>query len=95
MVEDYIDVIAIYEATGFKNNPDNVKNFINTNFEGFSIKFGYDDPNDSYYKKLGGLQVWPFTIIINGEGVITNITHGSMTKDELIYQIERSINNNE
>ena len=93
--KDYVDIIAIHEATGFKNNPDNVKNFINTNFEGFSIKFGYDDPNDSYYKKLGGLQAWPFTIIINGEGVITNITHGSMTKDELIYQIERSINNNE
>ena len=93
--KDYVDIIAIHEATGYKNNPENVMNFINTNFEGFSIKFGYDDPTDSYYKKLGGLQAWPFTIIINGEGVITSITHGSLTKDELIYQIERSINNNE
>ena len=29
--KDYVDIIAIHEATGYKNNPENVMNFINKN----------------------------------------------------------------
>lgn len=88
---DYVSVIAIHEASGYKNNPDNVKKFIENQFEGFSILFGYDDPNDSYYTLLGGLKAWPVTVIVDQEGVITKVTHGSMTESELRAEIENLI----
>ena len=93
---DYIEVIAIHEATGYKNNPEEVEKFINTQFEGFSIKFGYDDVSDQYYKKILGTrsQAWPMTVIVNSEGVITNVITSSLTKETLINEIERSLNLN-
>lgn len=88
---DYVSVIAIHEASGYMNNPEGVKKFIDTQFEGFSIMFGYDDPNDSYYTKLGGLKAWPVTVIVDQEGIVVNVVHGSMTETELRAQIEKLI----
>lgn len=88
---DYVSVIAIHEAGGYKKDPEGVKNFVDTQFEGFSIMFGYDDPNDPYYTKLGGLQAWPVTVIVDQEGVIVKVTHGSMTENELRSEIEKLI----
>ena len=88
---DDISVIAIHEASGYNNNPDNVKKFIETQFEGFSIMFGYDDLNDPYYTLLGGLKAWPVTVIVDSDGVISKVTHGSMTEEELVMEIEKLI----
>lgn len=88
---EYISVIAIHEASGYQNNPNNVENFIKTQFEGFSIMFGYDDQIDSYYTLLGGLKAWPVTVIVDADGVISKVTHGSMSEDELRSEIEKLI----
>ena len=92
----YIDVIAIHEARGYENNPEGVKQFIETQFEGFTIKFGYDESldktyTDTYYQKLGGTGAYPMTVIVNEEGVITKVVHGSMTEDELREEIRKEL----
>lgn len=93
---DYVEVIAIHEARGYKNNPEEVEKFVESQFEGFSIKFGYDESldgtyRDTYYSKLGGTGAYPMTIIVNQEGVITKVVNGSMTKDELVSEIRKEI----
>lgn len=88
---DDISIIAVHEASGYNNNPDNVKKFIETQFEGFSIMFGYDDLNNPYYTLLGGLKAWPVTVIVDSDGVISKVTHGSMTEEELVMEIEKLI----
>lgn len=86
---EYVSVIAIHEATGYQNNPNGVKAFIESQFEGFSIMFGYDDPNNSYYTLLGGLKAWPVTVIVDQDGVISKVTHGNMSEEELRFEIEK------
>ena len=88
---DEISVIAIHEANGYQNNPDNVRNFVETQFEGFSIMFGYDDPNNPYYTLLGGLKAWPVTVIVDSDGIISKVNHGDMTEEQLRFEIEKLI----
>lgn len=89
---EYITVIAIHESTGYKNNPSNVENFVKTQFVGYSILFGYDDHNDPYYSKLVDVQTFPVTIIVDQEGVISNVILRSITEAELRAEIEKLIN---
>ena len=88
---EYVNIIAVHEATGYQNDPEDVENFIKTQFEGFSIMFGYDNPQSSYYTLLGGKKAWPVTVIVDQDGVISNVTHGSMTEDDLRIEIEKLI----
>ena len=86
---EYVNVIAIHEADMYKNNPDGVKEFIETQFAGFTIMFGYDDSTNPYYGLLGGKKAWPLTVIVDSDGVISKVTHGSMSEDDLRFEIEK------
>ena len=86
---EYVNVIAIHEADMYKNNPDGVKEFIETQFAGFTIMFGYDDSTNPYYSLLGGKKAWPLTVIVDSDGVISKVTHGSMSEDDLRLEIEK------
>ena len=86
---EYVNVIAIHEADMYKNNPDGVKEFIETQFAGFTIMFGYDDSTNPYYGLLGGKKAWPLTVIVDSDGVISKVTHGSMSEDDLRLEIEK------
>ncbi len=90
LYEKYIDdvvVIAIHEAGMYQANPTNVQNFINNQFKDFSILFGYDQVGSSYYSALGGKDAWPVTVIVDQEGVISMVRHGSLTETELETEI--------
>lgn len=94
LYEEYsedISIIAIHEASGYKNNPSNVENFVKTQFAGYSILFGYDDYNDPYYSKLVDVQTYPVTIIVDQEGIISNVYLRSITEAELRAEIEKLV----
>lgn len=94
LYEEYseeISIIAIHEATGYKNNPENVEQFVETQFAGYSIMFGYDDYNDPYYSKLVSVQTFPVTIIVDQEGIISNVFLRSITEAELRSEIEKLV----
>lgn len=94
LYEEYsedISIIAIHEASGYKNNPSNVEKFVKTQFAGYSILFGYDDYNDPYYSKLVDVQTYPVTIIVDQEGIISNVYLRSVTEAELRAEIEKLV----
>ena len=87
--KDYIDVIAIHEASLYLDDVDGVKSFVSKKFAGYSIMFGYDDINSNYYEALGGNGAFPMTVIVDQYGVITFTTPKSITEDMLISEIEK------
>ena len=84
---DDVVVIAIHEASIYNSNPDAVKEFIESQFDGFEILFGYDDLESQYYSMLGGKQAWPMTIIVDQEGVVSFVKQGSLTSSALEEEI--------
>ena len=89
---DEITIIAIHEAEDYAEDPTFVKNFIDNQFNGFSILFGYDTVENNYYKMLGGKKAWPTTIIVDQEGIVSFTRHGSLTEEDLRAEIEKLIN---
>ena len=86
---DSIEVIAIHEASIYNTNPQAVKDFIDSQFEGFTIKFGYDDLESQYYAMLGGKQAWPMTIIVDQDGFVSFVRQGSLTSEALEAEITK------
>ena len=86
---DSIEVIAIHEASIYNTNPQAVKDFIDSQFEGFTIKFGYDDLESQYYAMLGGKQAWPRTIIVDQDGFVSFVRQGSLTSEALEAEITK------
>lgn len=85
--KDDVTIIAIHEAKMYDNNPNDVISFINNQFANFSILFGYDDVDNPYYEMLGGKGAWPLSIIVNKEGIVSFVNHGSLTETELESKI--------
>ena len=84
--EDVV-VIAIHEASIYNSDPSAVESFIETQFEGFEILFGYDDLESQYYSMLGGKQAWPMTVIVDQDGVVSFVKQGSLTSNALEEEI--------
>lgn len=89
---DEITVIAIHEAKDYAEDPTFVKNFIDNQFNDFSILFGYDTIENNYYEMLGGKKAWPTTVIVDQEGIVSFTMPGSLTEEELRAEIEKLIN---
>ena len=90
---DKIEIIAIHEGSTYRG--ESTIDFINEWFEGFEIKFGYDDENikESYCTFLFGEGVaLPTTLIVDEDGIICYKRIGSITKDELKGEIEKILN---
>ena len=86
--EDVV-VIAIHEAGDYQKDPEKVKNFIQNQFNGFTILFGYDDVESPYYTAVGGKQAWPTTVIVDKEGIVSLVNQGDLSEDELRAEIEK------
>lgn len=79
---DQVYVIAIHQA-GFKE--EKVNEFIQNRWPEFTIHFGLDNQDDPYFTKMGGLDVWPITTIVDKEGIIA-FTHQGKISGELLTQ---------
>ena len=85
--KDDLTIIAIHEAGIYNSKPDEILAFVNNNFAGFNILFGYDDINNPYYLQLGGDQAWPYTVIVDQEGVISFISLDPLSYEKLDNEI--------
>ena len=86
---EYVTMIAIHNGSMYENDKDGVKNYIDSQFNDFTILFGYDDATTPYYTMLGGKDAWPMTVIVDQDGFITFISQGSLTEEELKFEIEK------
>jgi len=81
--------IAIHEASMY--DEEKTIDFINNQFSDFEILFGYDDEKETYYSMLGGKSAWPTTVIVDKEGRISFVKHGSLTEEDLEKEIVKLI----
>ncbi len=57
----------------------------------YSLTFLQDTVNGDTcetFVKLGGARLWPYTLIVDGDGIVSFKNHGSLTYEKLIEQIE-------
>ncbi len=85
--QDDVTVIAIHEAAIYQSDPNAVQAFIDQQFSDYSILFGYDSVESSYYSALGGKDTFPFTVIINQDGVISNVIVSALTVEKLENEV--------
>ena len=84
---DTVTVVAIHSVEARKKAPA----FIGEHYADSSMVFSWEDSegyNGDYYIKLGGGLGYPYTLILNAEGVITFKQVGMMSYEELTAQVE-------
>ena len=84
LAENYdVAVIAVHSAMERDTAPD----FIAETYPDSKIIFAQDEPDDTYgqfYNLLGGIGSFPFTIVLDEEGVITATFPSSVTYEDLV-----------
>ena len=88
LAENYEDVtvIAIHSAMERETAPD----FIKETYPETKIIFAQDEPDDTYgefYNLLGGIGSFPFTIVLDENGVITATFPSSVTYEDLVKAV--------
>lgn len=81
---DSVSVIAIHtEAVA-----DTAPAFIETNYKDSNIIFACDGANEFYYSTLGGKGAYPYTVIVDENGVIASIHLSSVDYETLKSEID-------
>jgi thiol-disulfide isomerase/thioredoxin len=65
--------------------------YIAENYPDTLMLFGLDA--NEYYTALGGTGMYPMTVVVNGDGIITARFDGSVTHEELIAAVEDALTN--
>ena len=90
--KDDVIVIAVHTAYMF----DTAQSYVNDNYSDSDIVFAKDVPtssDDVYYSTLGGeYGSYPFTVILDENGVITYKNLGSMSESLLVEELEKILN---
>lgn len=87
MADDVV-VIAVHTSYYTDTNP---LNYINENFENSKMFFAYDSAMGStemYYNLLGGDRSYPYTVVLDTDGVIKAKITGALSRDNLEALIE-------
>lgn len=92
---DEIVMVAIHSTDYFNRG---AADYVNANFADSEIIFAKDvnlDGNnlDDCYENFGGVGYYPYTIIIDANGVITYKIDGAISKAVLINQVEKALGN--
>ena len=95
--KDTVTIVAIHSVSYFTSN---AVSHIKNNFSDSDIVFARDintgegiSDYDECYEALGGNGYYPYTIILNEEGVITYAKEGALSKAALTLKIEEALKN--
>jgi len=84
-------ILAIHSVASQSEAPE----YINKHLPNSDMIFLYDEPltstKDKYYTLIGGSQGYPYTVIIDKEGIISYQKSGYMSKSELVSAIENAL----
>ena len=90
LAENYADsvtVIAVHSTQDWKKAPD----FLAENYPDSPIVFSWetgDDYNGEYYLMLGGEGYYPYTVVLDANGTVTETKVGGMTYEEMQEMVE-------
>ena len=85
---DTVQVIAIHSNMLH----DTEAAYLKENYPASKIVFAHDDTNEDYYKLLGGTGTYPYTIVLNEHGIITDIFLSSVHYEDLKNAVEAQQN---
>lgn len=86
---DTVTVIAIHSVEGQKKMP----NFLKKNYTDSPIVFSWEqseDFNGEYYRMLGGEGYYPYTVVLDADGIITETKVGAMSYEEMQALVENA-----
>ncbi len=85
--KDYVDVIAIHTNMSSEVEVD----FIDKNYPKSEIIFAVDTTNEGYATLLGGGQYYPYTIILDKDGIIVHKINEAIEYDDLKEYVEEAL----
>ncbi len=92
--KDEVTIVAIHSVQNFKTN---AISHIQNNFSDSDIIFARDESGTSYfdecYETFGGNGYYPYTIILDENGVITYAKEGALSEFQLKTQLEIALGN--
>ncbi len=81
---DKVAVIAVHSYMAADTAPE----FVKTYYPDSPIQFACDLENAAYYSLLGGRGSYPYTLVLDENGVIAKVYVGSLTYEELKEDVE-------
>ena len=94
VAKDYADSVVVY-AVHSAGDSETAPEFITNKYPDSPIRFARDigeEWNGEYYALLGCVDAYPYTFILDSDGVIRNIYTGSVTHAELEAAIQAILN---
>lgn len=86
-----IDMIAICSAD---DGADEIAFcLVGKGFSDYTMKFGHNNANESYYFALGGKGQYPMTVVVDENGIIVARSEAKMEKAELVAAIDKALAN--
>lgn len=91
IAEEYKDEVAIITVHSYDEFGVDVPKYIETTFPGSSYIFTRDGENNEYCNMLGGGAAWPYTVIVDEEGMIVSVIPMATTYEELKAVIDSAL----
>ncbi len=85
---DNVSVIAVHTNMICETAPEYIKN----HYPETDITFAIDLKDEGYYSSLGGRGTYPYTVIIDENGIITNIFFEALEYEDLKAAVEKILN---
>lgn len=86
---DTVTVIAVHSTQGWKQAP----RFLANNYPDSSIVFSWESGNDyngEYYLMMGGEGYYPYTVVLDQNGIVTETRVGGMSYEEMQQMVENA-----
>ena len=98
VAEEYGDNVSVFAVHSYLLADETAADYIADNYADSPVNFladyALDDNGTSgYYTTLGGRGTYPYTVVLDADGVITKIFVSSVTYDMLKAAVEEAINN--
>ena len=87
--EDSVSVIAIHSFLSVQTAPE----YIGKYYPDSKLNFAADLDNSAYYTMLGGTGAYPYTVVIDENGIISEIFYSSVEYEDLKEAVENILNN--
>ena len=90
IAKEYGDRLAVVAVHCMEDPTDPAADYIAANFPDFAVQFAYDygAAQNDYYTLLGGRGAYPYTLILDEQGVIQQVIFTSVTYDDLKAAID-------
>ena len=94
--KDSVVIVAVHSVENFSGAPTYVKDYYSDSDIIFAADENLKQGNvyrDECYETFGGDGYYPYTVIIDENGIITYANSGAISKAKLAYEIEKALGN--